>query len=211
VEAKALNGLPVAVVGNDERDAALATLVAAFVDDPVERWLYPEVDAYRAYFPAFVAAFGAGAFEDRTVWKLGDLAAVALWVRPGAAPDGAAIVRVLADTVSPDKHEDMFSVLDQMDRAHPAFPHWYLPWFGVRPELQGGGLGGRLLEHCLRFVDESALPTYLETPNPRTIPFYERHGFQAVSVAVAGTCPPVTSMLRRWHPPERIAEVVSIP
>jgi GNAT superfamily N-acetyltransferase len=196
-----VSGLPVAVVGNDERDAAVATLVAAFVDDPVERWLYPELDAYRAHFPGFVATFGAGAFEEQTVWKLGDLSAVALWLRPGTAPDGAAIVRVLAETVSPGKHDDMFSVLDQMDRAHPTFPHWYLPWFGVRPELQGGGLGGHLLEHCLRFVDESRLPVYLETPNPRTIPFYERHGFNVGSVAIAGACPPVTSMLRRVSTP----------
>ena len=189
--------MQVTVVENDERDAAVATIVAAFADDPVERWLYPELDAYRAHFPGFVAAFGAGAFEERTVWKLGDLAAVALWLGPGIAPDGDAIVRVLSETVSPVKHDDMFSVLDQMDRAHPTFPHWYLPWFGVRPELQGGGLGGRLLDHCLRFVDESRLPAYIDTPNPRTIPFYERFGFKVGSVAVAGTCPPVTSMLRR--------------
>jgi GNAT superfamily N-acetyltransferase len=199
----AVSGMQGTVVANDQRDAAVATLVAAFVDDPVERWLYPELAAYRAHFPAFVSAFGAGSFEERTVWKLGDLSAVALWLGPGIAPDGDAIVRVLAETVSPDRHDDMFSVLEQMDRAHPTFPHWYLPWFGVRPELQGGGLGGRLLEHCLGFVDESRLPAFLETPNPRTIPFYERHGFTTVSVAVAGTCPPVTSMLRRRQSPKQ--------
>jgi GNAT superfamily N-acetyltransferase len=196
-----VSSLPAAEIRIDERDAAVATIVAAFTEDPVERWLYPELVAYRAHFPAFVAAFGAGAFEERTAWKLGDFSAVALWLGPGTDPDGDAIVRVLAETVSPDKHDDTFSVLEQMDRAHPTFPHWYLPLFGVRPELQGGGLGGQLLEHCLRFVDESRLPAYLETPNPRTIPFYERHGFNVVSVAVAGTCPPVTSMLRRVSTP----------
>jgi hypothetical protein len=103
-----VSGMQVSVVGNDERDSAVATLVAAFVDDPVERWLYPELDAYRAHFPDFVAAFGAGAFEERTVWKLGDLSAVALWLGPGIAPDGDAIVGVLAETVSPDKHDDSF-------------------------------------------------------------------------------------------------------
>jgi hypothetical protein len=40
------------------------------------------------------------------------------------------------------------------------------------------------------------VPAFLETPNPRTIPFYERHGFEVTSVAQAGACPPVTSMLR---------------
>jgi hypothetical protein len=28
------------------------------------------------------------------------------------------------------------------------------------------------------------------------VPFYERHGFRVTSVARAGACPPVTSMLR---------------
>jgi ribosomal protein S18 acetylase RimI-like enzyme len=192
-----MSALRVAVVGEDEGDAAIATLVSAFVDDPVERWLYPDLERYRIHFPAFVAAFGAGAFESQTVWKLGEFSAVAFWLGPGIAPDGAAIVSVLAGTVPPEKHEDMFSVLDQMDAAHPTFPHWYLPWFGVLPQLQGSGLGSLLMAYCLRIVDESRLPAYVETPNPRTIPFYERHGFERTSVAVAGACPSVTSMLRR--------------
>jgi ribosomal protein S18 acetylase RimI-like enzyme len=90
----------------------------------------------------------------------------------------------------------MFSVLDQMDEGHPTFPHWYLPWLGVRPTMQGGGLGGRLLTHCLTKVDADHVPAFLETPNPRTVSFYERHGFEVTAVAQAGACPPVTLMLR---------------
>jgi GNAT superfamily N-acetyltransferase len=188
--------LSVTVVADGERDAAIATIVAAFVDDPVERWLYPQLVEYRTHFPGFVAAFGTGAFEHETVWKLGDFAAVALWLGPCVAPDGEAIVAVLTETVAPAKHADTYAVLEQMDSAHPKFPHWYLPWLGVLPGVQGGGLGTRLLKHCLRTVDESHLPAYLETPNPRTIPFYQRHGFEITSVAAAGECPPITSMLR---------------
>jgi len=36
----------------------------------------------------------------------------------------------------------------------------------------------------------------METPNPRTIPFYQRHGFEVTGQAQAGTCPPITFMLR---------------
>jgi ribosomal protein S18 acetylase RimI-like enzyme len=90
----------------------------------------------------------------------------------------------------------MFSVLEQMDEAHPTFPHWYLPWLGVQNDLQGTGLGDQLLRLCLTLVDADQLPAYLETPNPRTVPFYERHGFEISGVARAGTCPPVTMMLR---------------
>lgn len=179
-----------------DRDSVVSTLVSAFVDDPVERWRFPESEQYLAHFPEFVAAFGGEAFSQQTVWALGELSAVALWLPPDAQPDAEAIVTVLSQSVSPTQHADMFSVLEQMDKGHPTFPHWYLPWLGVRPALQGTGLGGQLLRQCLTNVDADHLPAFLETPNPRTVSFYERHGFEVTGVAQAGTCPPVTLMLR---------------
>lgn len=35
-----------------------------------------------------------------------------------------------------------------------------------------------------------------ETPNPRSLPFYERQGFEVTGKAQAGVCPPITFMLR---------------
>lgn len=183
-------------VRDDEHARALATLVSAFTDDPVERWLYPELHQYLEHFPEFLRAFGGKAFEERTAWTLGELSAVALWLPPGTEPDGDKITTVLTETVSPDKHGDLFSVLQQMDAAHPKYPHWYLPWFGVDAALQGRGLGGQLMNACLGVVDASHLPAYLETPNPRNISFYERHGFEVTGEAQAGACPPVAFMLR---------------
>ena len=181
-----------------ENDAAraFATLVSAFTDDPVERWLYPESQQYLTHFPEFLAAFGGKAFDEQTVWSLGEFSAVALWLPPGTEPDGDAITAVLTESVSSGQHGDMLSVLNQMDVAHPKYPHWYLPWFGVDAALQGRGLGGQLIKHCLRIVDASHRPAYLETPNPRNISFYERHGFGVTGEAQAGACPPVVFMLR---------------
>ena len=119
-----------------------------------------------------------------------------MWLPPGVEPDGNAIVGYLTETVAPEQHADMYAVLERMDAAHPSFLHWYLPWLGVGPEFQGTGLGGRLLTLCLDIVDRDHLPAYLETPNPRTVPFYERHGFVVTGQAQAGACPPVVFMLR---------------
>ncbi len=83
-----------------------------------------------------------------------------------------------------------------MDDKHPTTPHWYLPWLAVPPALQGGGLGSSLLAECLADIDASGLPAYLETPNPRTVPLYERHGFAVTGVAQVGESPPITLMLR---------------
>jgi GNAT superfamily N-acetyltransferase len=185
-----------ASVPKSQKHLTYGTLVSAFTHDPVERWLYPKLPDYLTHFPRLLAAFGGRAFDEQTVWRLGECSAVALWLPPGAEPDGDAIITVLTETVSPDKHDDTFGVVEQMDAAHPAYPHWYLPWFGVDSVLQGRGLGGELLEHCLQIVDASHVPAYLETPNPRNLTFYERHGFEVTGAAQAGKCPPITFMLR---------------
>ncbi len=192
----AMSGLSFLPVPEAEQAKAYEVLVSAFTDDPVERWLYPELAQYRAHFPQFLASFGGAAFAANAVWCLGDYSAVALWLPPEVGTDGDAIGAVLTETVSSDKHGDAFAVLEQMDAAHPAYPHWYLPWFGVNPRVQGKGLGGELMAYCLDIVDADHLPTYLETPNPRNISFYERHGFEVTGVAQSGRCPPITYMLR---------------
>lgn len=193
-----------AVIDAAEQSRAIRTLVSAFEDDPVERWLYPDQAQYRRRFPAFIAAFGGAALSDQTVWRLGDFDAVAFWFGPGREPDGEAVVQVLVETTSDDRHADSFATLEQMAEGHPTEPHWYLPWFGVDRELHGRGLGTQLMRRCLEIVDASGFPAYLETPNPRTVPFYERAGFSVTSVAQAGACPPITLMQRaRREPAER--------
>jgi GNAT superfamily N-acetyltransferase len=190
---------PATIASVDKSDEAkvIATLVSAFIADPVERWLFAEPLQYLTQFARFVAAFGSGGFESETVFRLGGFAAVAIWMPPGAGADADAIVAVLSESVPTERQADTFSVLEQMDAAHPKDPCWYLPWLGVDSARQGAGLGAELLEQCLARVDADHLPAFLETPNPRTVPFYQRHGFVVTSVSQAGACPPVTSM---WRP-----------
>jgi GNAT superfamily N-acetyltransferase len=190
---------PFLPVGADQRSSVYGTLVSAFADDPVERWLYPELTEYHRHFPDFLDAFGGRAFQTGTVWRLGNFSAAALWLPPDAQPDVERIVSVLTKSVSPSQHEDMFNVLDAMETAHPRHPHWYLPWFGVDASMQGTGVGSQLMRACLEVIDATHLPVYLETPNPRSIPFYVRHGFSVTGDARSGTCPPMTFMQRPGH------------
>ena len=174
----------------------VATVVSAFIADPVERWLWPEAWQYLTHFPAFVSAFGAAAFGSGTVSALEDFTAVAIWIPPGVEPDGERIVAVLDSTLPRDRRDDAFAVLEQMERTHPTDAHWYLPWLAVDAAHQHAGLGGEVLARGLARIDEEHLPAFLETPNPRTVRFYQRHGFEVAGVAQAGACPPITSMLR---------------
>ena len=76
----------VAPVGRSESARAYATLVSAFTEDPVERWLYPEASEYLTHFGRFIEAFAGRAFDARTAWAVGDVAAVALWLPRARTP-----------------------------------------------------------------------------------------------------------------------------
>ncbi|HEY1531252.1 MAG TPA: GNAT family N-acetyltransferase [Galbitalea sp.] len=187
---------PLSPIAAVDAERAYGTILSAFIDDPVERWLLPEDGAYAAGFPAFVASLGEDALETSTAWQLDDFGAVAMWLPPGTVPDAERIGAALIATVAQEKYAEMFAVLEQMDAVHPRYPHWYLPWLGVRADKQNQGLGGRLLAASLEYVDLGGLPAYLESPNPRNIPFYEHHGFVVTGRTDSATCPPITFMLR---------------
>lgn len=86
------------------------------------RWLYPEPEQYLTAFPDLLVAFGGRSFTDETVWRLGDFAAVGLWMRPGVEPDGEATIAHCEATVSPARLADLFALFEQMEDAHPTIP-----------------------------------------------------------------------------------------
>ena len=116
-----------------ERRRALDVLVSAFTADTFIRWLYPDDGSYPSLFPGFLEAFGGRALDEGSAWRLRDYAAVALRLPPGIEPDGDAIVAYLLFTVAPAQHEDLESLLGQMDDAHLRHPIWYLPSGSTQP------------------------------------------------------------------------------
>ena len=92
-------GVEFASVSEVERERAIGTLVLAFTADPFVRWIYPEASQYLSRFPEALQAFGGVAFGQGGVWRLGDFAAVALWLPPGVEPGGDATVALFQATV----------------------------------------------------------------------------------------------------------------
>ena len=110
-----MSELPFSLVRGSERASAVATLVSAFINDPVERWLWPDEADYATHFAELVTAMGGAAFETQTAWHMGEFAAVALWFAPGVEADGDSIVRVLIETTPAEKHDDTIAVIEAMD------------------------------------------------------------------------------------------------
>jgi ribosomal protein S18 acetylase RimI-like enzyme len=191
-----MRGRRMSPVNSADYDRAHDTLVSAFQEDPVYRWLYPDETQFAEHVPELIAAYDRLASLAGSIWQLDDFAAVALWLPPGTVVNPERVGQVLVGTVDEDQHAELFSALEQMEARKPNYLHWHLAMLGVRAGDQNRGLGGELLADCLELIDAAGMPAFLEARNPRTVPFFERHGFVETARTTSPTGPPLISMLR---------------
>src|SRR6266849_3061500 len=72
-----------------------------------------------------------------------------------------------------------------------------IPRTGVYVSPLDFGMAGLLIQPTLARADAEGLPCYLETENPRNVPFYQKHGFKVMSEGEVTSCRlHVWSMLR---------------
>jgi GNAT superfamily N-acetyltransferase len=163
-----------------DRAAVNSMLAAAFQDDPVMTYLFPDAKVRRSRLPRFFSVIfdGDGAAGERFVTD--GIEAATLWRRPGrghlslrekviqAVPwlraSGTALGRALAVSAASDAN-------------HPAGPHWYLHIAGCSPDHQGQGFGTAAIRAGLTRADADGVPSYLETANETNIAFYQTLGF----------------------------------
>jgi len=174
--------------GPDNRQAS-EVLARAFYTDPMSRCLVPN-DAKRArLLPSFFALVVRYCLRYGEVYTTPALAGAACWLTPGnTTPTFARILRA-GVYVSPLDIGlagllRFLQISAYTEAAHMrAAPgkHWYLWALGVDPPYQGQGIGGMLIQPVLARADAEGLPCYLETENPRNVPFYQKHGFKVAS------------------------------
>ena len=169
---------------------AVGVLVRAFRDDPVLTFFLHNPGrrtmAFRAFFGNIVRAhlrFGhvyAALVENQ-------VAGVAVWRPPEAGGETlrdrvrALSTQLLVRSLFPRTAGDLFRGFEATIALHPRAPHWYLFFMGVDVDLQGRGVGSRLLAPVLELADRTGTLCYLETPFPRTHAFYRRLGFEISS------------------------------
>lgn len=176
---------------------AIAVLTLAFTNDPMARWSLPNAVKFLAAFPLLTKAFGGRSFDAGTCFIAEGYTGAALWLPPGMGPDDESLVRILVENASDDIKDDMPKIFEQMEKFHPAEPHWYLPMIGVDPARQGAGVGSALMAEALKVIDRDGAIAYLESSNPRNISLYKRHGFEVIGEIQSGSSPTVRPMLRK--------------
>jgi GNAT superfamily N-acetyltransferase len=185
-----------------EQDRCVDTLVDAFADDPVARWLFPQSNQYLEHFPKLVNAFAEVAVSRGTAWEIDGFSGTAVWLAPGSEPDEVALAEAVGEGVPVDRQPGVFELLGRMAEAHPQGAHWYLPLIGVEPRRQGLGYGSALLAEVARICDRDGLPAYLEATSPGNVALYRRHGFRPLGSLQAADSPPLVRMER---PPRSVS------
>jgi ribosomal protein S18 acetylase RimI-like enzyme len=167
----------------DLADAAAlaAVLAAAFDEDPVSAWLFPNAADRRQRQPGFLRLFVNHTIPWGEVHTTVDLDAAALWLP--VDPDTGILSHgesagAFQEVLGPNYRR--YIVLDRQAQAvHPTTrPHAFLPFIGVHPTRQGHGIGSALLTHKLTELDDAGIPAYLEASSFRSRALYERLGFR---------------------------------
>lgn len=172
-----------------ERVPALAAVLAAgFEADPMVRWPFHEHDVVLRAESMFAALLAEYQRLDMA-WEAGDGTGVAAWIPPGSDV-GLEQVNVATWPLIPPLTDDggtrYRAFWDWLEAHIPDEPHWMLDMVAVHPAHQGLGVGTALIRHGLAFADRDGVPAFLETGNPRNVPYYERLGFR---IAQEGDAP----------------------
>ena len=158
-----------------------AALARAFHEDPVFTWMFPGERARRRSSERYFAGRVRLLLPQEEVYTTPDAVAAAVWAEPGRWRDPPlAALKELAVVLPSMGRRTLRSLrgLADVERRHPARPHYYLSVLGTVPERQGQGLGSALLAPVLDRCDSEGVAAYLETATARNVDFYARHGFR---------------------------------
>jgi GNAT superfamily N-acetyltransferase len=189
-----------------DRESALATVVAAFVADPLVRWWFPDDATYADLAGRFFGVLLDTRLEGGEVWVVdaaGCVGAVSMWVPPGGNLLGPDVVAGrYGDVVSalPAQSAERIGTADEViDALLPRSPHWYLGVLACHPGHRGAGLGTAVCEPVFAAADRAGVPIVLETATAANVGYYTRRGFsvfQQAALDQAGAPLTVRVMLR---------------
>src|SRR4051794_25133425 len=171
------------VATESDHRAVVETIAAAFYDDPLWSWVFPDAKARRHQQSTMFGFYVESSLPGGTVLMADARASAAIVYTP---PGEQELTDEIEAKVEPFLRSALDShagpVLETLERFEAAVPEeapfYYVSFLGTRPDSRGQGLGMGLLAEVCSQADSEEKPVYLESTNPDNNPRYERHGFR---------------------------------
>lgn len=182
--------------------AMVTSLCEAFADDPGLSWIWPKRSDRLRRLPYFFKPIVRGTLANGIALHAAGSDAVSLWRQPGKIdPARIEILRglpSLAKAFGAGRERAQLMSYTLKERRLKDFPWWYLQFIGVRPAVQGTGLGGIAVRAGLHLARQAQFPVYVEVMNPSNLGYYRHIGFKTVAeFDIPDAGPHVWAML--WH------------
>jgi GNAT superfamily N-acetyltransferase len=190
-----------------ERHEVVELIAAAFAEDPLLRWVWPQQHRWSTAGRAYLSSLLERRIAAGEAWVLADGSAVALW-----EPPGGLYVAQDVSTFRTACHAEELARLDQMDAfvegSLPTTPSWYLGILAVAPDRRGTGRAPRVMSPITGAADRAGVGISLDTGNPVNVQMYRHLGFGPLSAAAMGDDGegPVVTVMRRLPPPPAAAD-----
>ena len=180
--------IPIHSLSEKNIKAASHSLARAFMNDPLQQYVFADADERSQKSPAHFEAVLRYGYLFGEVYTTSNMEGAVVWLVPGhtdITPDKAEkgglgdIPALLGEEAA----ARFFSVMDFLDLFHKQDapePHWYTMVIGVDPAFCGLGYGKALMQHVMTKAQKEKSSIYLETAQPANIPFYTNLGFKVV-------------------------------
>jgi ribosomal protein S18 acetylase RimI-like enzyme len=179
-------------------ERTLTTLVEAFSEDPVLRYVIEERSEWDRIAPRYFSMILKKALREGCSFVDDELRGVAVWEAPGQKTGIveqslglARMTLMLRGALS-----KAFRMQSFTEPYRPRRLHWYLAYVGTAPRFQGKGIGRTVLEPILGLAERESLPAYLECSRQENIGFYRALGFSLVDEVKIPDGPTVWPMIR---------------
>ena len=180
----------IVTLGPSHRGAACQTLSAAFAHDPAMSWMFPDPVVRARRLPELIDWMFTDHLLHGMVLGTPGCEAVTLWRLPGAVHHHppltpAAVIRfigILGTALLRAERLDRWIGL-HLPKGEQQF---YLRMAGVRPDMQGKGLGGDVIRAGLAHSDAAGLPATLETATQSNVGLYRALGFEMLESWTVG-------------------------
>jgi GNAT superfamily N-acetyltransferase len=188
--------------------AAAHLLATAFQHDPLMAYVLPNAQRRNRLLPNLYGIVVRYCLRFGAVYSTPGLEGVICCLPPGQTTSAGRLALIsLSDPplqlglIGLGRFLRASSASDRAHRQAASGAHWYIWALGVDPACQGHGFGGQLVQTVLQQAGARGLPCYLDTENPRNVPFYGKFGFRQVSESpITGSDVRIYAML--WEPDE---------